>query len=138
MKITIGGSMVFAKQMLEIKKQLEEKGYIVFVTNAIEHYTTSSEIKENFEKELKISLEHDVIKTFFDKIAESDALLIINYPKNNIKGYLGTSVLMEIGLAYHLNKKIYLLYNVDKSQSYALEIGIIKPEILDGDVFKIE
>ena len=38
MKIVVGGSMTFAKEQLEAKKFLEEKGNIVLVTEDINHY----------------------------------------------------------------------------------------------------
>lgn len=137
MKITVGGSMVFAKEQLDAKKELEEKGHEVLTTDDIEDYVNKPSIKQSFEEELKLCLEYDITRSFFKKIEESDALLVCNFPKKGIDGYLGTSVLMEIGLAYHLNKKIYLMFDVDKTQGYALEIAIIQPTILNGDLNKI-
>lgn len=137
MKIVIGGSMAFAKEQIEAKKILEEKGHIVLITDNIEEYAQNAAIKQSFEQELKISLDFDIMRSFFNKIDESDAFLVMNYTKKGIPGYLGASVLMELGLAYHLKKKIYLLNDVDKSQSYALEVAIIQPKILNGDISKI-
>jgi len=77
------------------------------------------------------------MRTFFKKIESSEAFLVCNYPKNGVPGHLGVSALTEVGLAYHLNKKIYLLFEIDKTQSYALEIVIIKPLIINGDLSKI-
>ena len=78
------------------------------------------------------------MKKFFDKIAESDAYFVCNYVKKGIKGYLGISVLMELGVAYYLNKKIYLLYPFDKSQSYGLEVSVFNPIIINNDFSKIK
>jgi len=138
MKITIGGSMTFAKEQFQFKEQLEKNGHEVLITDDIKDYIDKPAIKKDFEEELKISLEYNIMYTFFKKIEESDALLICNYPKKGIEGYLGTSVLMEIGLAYYLHKKIYLLFEVDKTQGYALEIAIIQPTILNGDILLIK
>lgn len=138
MKIVIGGSMTFAKEQIEAKKYLEQKGHTVLVTDDIDAYVNSSQIKQSFAEELKISLEYDIMRSFFNQIAESEAFLVCNYEKNGVKGYLGTSVLMEIGLAYYLNKKIYLLYDIDKNQKYALEIAIVNPVILNGDLSRID
>ncbi|KKR31746.1 MAG: Maf-like protein, partial [Candidatus Falkowbacteria bacterium GW2011_GWF2_39_8] len=103
MKITIGGSMTFAKEQLEASKFLEERGYEVFLTEDISHFIEQPEIKDDAEKSLELSIKYDVIREFFDKIAKSDVYLVCNYEKNGIPGYLGASVLMEIGLAYYLN-----------------------------------
>jgi len=137
MKIVIGGSMVFAKEQVEAKVKLEKMGHEVLITDNIEKYVDSPAIKTSFEEELKISLEYDIMRDFFNKIAESDAFLVMNFPKKGIDGYLGASVLMEMGLAYYLKKKVMLLFPVDKGQSYALESAIINPQILNGDLAKI-
>lgn len=138
MKITIGGSMTFAKKQIEASKYLKNSGHEVLLTDDIEHYLKDKNIKLNFEEELEISKKYDIIRTFFNKIVESDALLIINHDKKGISGYIGTSVIMEIGLAYFLKKKIYLLKEVDKNQNYALEIALINPIILNGDLSKVK
>lgn len=137
MKITVGGSMVFAKEQLRVKKQLEQAGHEVLVTDNIENFVNQPAIKQSFKDELKMSQEFDIMRSFFKKIEVSDALLICNYPKSGIEGYLGASVLMELGLAHYLNKKIFLLFDVDKAQGYALEVAIINPQVLQGDVSKI-
>jgi hypothetical protein len=76
----------------------------------------------------------------FREIEESDAILVLNYPKNGIQGYIGTASLMEIGLAYHLGKKIFLLNPLPHSseQRWAHEVRIIQPTILNGDFTKIK
>jgi hypothetical protein len=130
--------VTFAKEQIEAKKQLEELCHTVLITDDIEHYANDASIKLSFNEELKLSLEFDIMRSFFNKIAESDGFLVMNYPKKGIPGYLGTSVLMEIGLAYYLRKKIYLLNPVDQSQNYALELAIIQPIIIDGDLTKIK
>jgi len=133
MKITIGGSMTFAKEQLEASRFLQERGYEIFLTEDINHFIEKPEIKDDAIKSLELSIQYDVIREFFDKIANSDAYLVCNYEKNGIKGYLGASVLMEIGLAYYLKKKIYLLFDIDHEQKYAHEIDIIKPVVLNGE-----
>ena len=124
MKIIIAGSVTFAKEQLNIKKELELIGHEVLVSDDLEDYINKSSIKLSFDEELKLSKEYDVLRKFYAKVAEGDALLVCNYDKNGIKGYLGTSVLIEIGLAYYLKKKIFLLNDIDMDQNYAMEISI--------------
>jgi len=47
---------------------------------------------------------------------------------------------MEMGLAYYLRKKIFLLYPPPpvKQEKYTHEVLIMQPVILDGDLDKIE
>jgi hypothetical protein len=138
MKIVIGGSMSFAKEQIEAKTFLEKRGHFIQLTENIEEYSNSPSIKQSFDEELKISLEHDIMRSFFRKIEENDAFLVMNYKKKDVDGYLGTSVLMELAIAYFLNKKIYLLNEIDKSQPYSLEVAIINPTILNGDLELIQ
>ena len=138
MKIALAGSCVFAKEIIDIKKELEAKGHVVFTTENLEEYVKKPEIKKDFEEEVRVSKENDVITSFFKKIEQGDALVVCNLNKNNINGYLGPNVLMEIGVAYYLNKKIYLLNEVDRSQSCAVETAIIDAIILNGDLDKIK
>jgi len=134
-KVVVGGSMTFAKEQIEAKKSLESRGYDVLITDDIEEFLgdLSVKTKMGFEDEVELCRKYDVIRTFFNKIAEADAMLVINGKKKGIEGYLGTSVLMEIGLAYYLNKKIYLVNPVDRCQSYAPEVAAMDPIIIGSD-----
>ena len=76
------------------------------------------------------------MRKHFDKVAWSDAILVLNYDKNKIEGYVGANTLMEMGLALHLNKRIYLL-NPMPEISYKEEILGMKPIIINGDLSKI-
>jgi len=134
----ICSSMTFAKEMLSVKKTLEENGHSVFASQDTKLYSNNPHKKLDFNEELRIALRLDSLREGFEKIAESDAVIVLNYPKNGIDGYLGTSVLMEIGLAYYLKKTIYILNEIDRSQNYALEIALTKPIILNGDLSKIK
>jgi len=130
--------MSFATEQLEVKKTLEEMGHTILITDNIEKYASDASIKKSFEEELRLSLEDDIMMSFFKKIAESDAFLVMNYEKKGVKGYIGTSVIMELGLAYYLGKKVYLLNDIDKEQNCALEVAIINPTVIDGDLGKIK
>ena len=138
MKIVVGGSMSFAKEQWEIAKQLESQGHDILYSDNMQEYLSRPKMKSSYEEELESCLRHDIIKSFFNKIARSDVYLIVNNEKRGVKGYLGTCVLMEIGVAYHLGKKIFLTNPIDSNQSYALEIDIIKPIVIDGDLTKIK
>ena len=132
MKITLCGSMHFSKEMLEAKAKLEEMGHCVLIPPTIQDCLVNPELTMNIEYALK----NDVQKDHFNKIAESDAILVLNYPKNGIQGYIGGSVLMEMAVASHLNKKIFLLYPAPKIEDirYSVEIQLTKPIILNGNL----
>lgn len=132
MKITLCGSMYFAKEMLEAQKRLEQIGHIVVVPSTIYDCLKNPELN----MDLEYCLGKNVQKEHFYSIAESDAILVLNYEKNGIKGYVGGAVLMEMGVAQHLDKKIFLLYPPPKIEDlrYSLEIQLAKPTILNGNL----
>lgn len=129
--------MKFAKEMLTAKEILETKRHQIVMSQDVAHYSDNPNTKEAFDDELKQAQKGNSLYEGLERVAESDVLLILNYPKNGIEGYVGTSVLMEIGLGYYLKKNIYFLYPVDKNQKYALEIALVNPTILNGDLNKI-
>ena len=135
MKITICGSMAFAKEMLATQKQLEELGHEVLIPLTTDQCLTNP----NLNSDLNFCIEKNVMKNHFAKIAQSDAVLVLNYPKNNINGYIGGSALMETAVAHHLNKKIYILHDLpdEKDLRYSLEVKLAKPIIINGDLTKI-
>ena len=105
MKITLCGSMAFAKEMLDIKKRLENLGQFVVVPMNTDKYANGEiNVENKWEK-----AEHDVIRLYFEEIKKADAILVINKDKNKIKNYIGGNSLIEIAFAYILNKKVFLL-----------------------------
>ena len=131
----ICGSMHFSKEMLEAKKALERMGHKAMVPDDVHDCLDNPELNADFEHCARTNID----KKCFDKVAESDAILVLNYPKNGMKGYIGGATLMEIGLARHLDKKIFLLHELPSEEDlrYALEIRLTKPVILNGDISRI-
>ena len=137
MKIFICGSMHFAKEMLEAQKKLKEFGHIVEVPCDTRLFIDKPDMTtDNHEEDSKHCIDNDIIRKSFNSIAENDAILVLNYPKDGVNGYVGASGLMEIGLAYFLKKKIFLLYSPPpvKETKYSHEIFIMQPVILNGDL----
>lgn len=146
MKITICGSIAFIDQMIDVKNQLEKSGHTVEMPPtevedgngnlipAIDYYKIrrKTEGSENWVWDRK----EWAMKKHFDKVAGSEAVLVLNYDKNDIKGYVGANTFLEMGLAFHLNKKIYLL-NPIPEVSYKEEILGMKPTVINNDLVKI-
>ena len=139
MKIQICGSMTFAKEMKRIKEKLEKYGHNVTVpTNTKDHIADPS-FADNLTLNFQDCVNNNTIKANFDLVAKADAILVVNHAKNAIEGYLGTSTLMEIGLAYYLGKKIFLLNKIPHFSEvrWAHEVLIMQPIIINGDLNKI-
>jgi len=128
--------MHFAKEMLDAQKQLEELGHEAIVPIDVLDCLIDPSLNESIEHCFSYG---DIDKDHFNKIAASDAVLVLNYPKNNIAGYIGGAVLTELGVARHLDKKIFILHNLPSEDDlrYVLEIKVMKPIILNNDLTKI-
>ena len=133
MKITICGSMLYLERLKEIEKSLLQSGHQVFmpIDFGVDYLTISNENYGQLKKE------KNAIKEHFEKIKKSDAILVCNFDKHGIKNYIGGNSFLEIGFAYILGKKIFLLNPIPKMH-YEAEIIGMEPIILNGDLTKIQ
>lgn len=132
MRIAICGSMQFAKEMIKLKAQLESIGHSIVLPKDTDLYANGSKsVETKWEK-----VEGDLIRGYYEKIKDADAVLIANYSKNGIENYVGGNALLEMGFAHVLNKKIYLLHSVPV-MNYSDEIESMKPMVLSGDVLNM-
>ncbi len=143
MKITLCGSIAFYDGMLKAKDELEEKGHEVKLPpkEVKDENGNLIPVKKYYElrKKAKESdkwiwdRKEEAMMWHFEKVNWSDAILVLNYEKNGIKGYVGANTLLEMGLALWLKKKIYLLNEIPE-MGYTEEIRGMKPEVLNGTV----
>ena len=132
MKITICGSMSFAKEMSEIKEILTKKGHQVTCPAELHlHLDPNNKINNRQEK-----IELDVIRKYFEEIKATDAVLVLNYDKNNIKNYIGGNSFLEMAFAHVLNKKIFLMNEIPQ-MGYSDEIEAMQPIVLNKNWTKI-
>ncbi len=120
MKITLCSSAIFKDETYEIKEKLEKLGHEVFVY--------PEEVEMNGQK---ISVEK------FYEIEKSDAILVLNFDRKDIKGYIGGNTFLEMGIAFYLGKKIYLWKNPSEKLPYYEEIMAMKPVIIDENPEKV-
>jgi hypothetical protein len=142
MRICICTSAYFYRQALEIEKKLKELGFKVSVPLTskvmertgnfdVSFYRTWLKDPKYFKRKKWLMLNH------FEKIERSDALLVVNFSKNNIDGYIGGNVLMEMGIAFYLKKPIFVLNPIsNKSTNYEEVLGMM-PKFLGGDLEKL-
>ncbi len=145
MNIVICNSAHFFKEALEAKETLEKNGHEA-VTHPMdvnfrgktvpvaEYYNVR---KQGWDEEIE-KLKEDLMRGHFEKIKQSDAVLILNLDKDDKKNYIGGNTLIEMGLAFALNKKIFMLNPAPEDLSYAEEIKGMKPIILNGDLDRIK
>ena len=147
MKITICGSIAFYEEMLETKKKLESLGHQVKLPpSEIENENGDMiPIKDYYSRRKSTKSEtgwiwdrkEKAMRMHFEKVEWSDAVLILNYDKNDIANYVGANTLLELGLAFHLNKKLFLLNDIPEI-GYKEEILGMKPVVLRADLKAIK
>jgi len=141
MKIVICGSVNFTPKLKEVSDQLETMGHQTFLpyysTKIINNEVDLDEYVQEKEKNGDVSLRNDakedLIKRYFKKIKESDAIIVVNIEKNGIENYIGGNTFLEMGFAYVLDKKLFLLNDVP-ILNYKDEIIAMKPIILNGNL----
>lgn len=132
----ICGSMSFAREMIELQNKLKDLGHEVAVPCDTELHIKKPEFINELDKDREHLIENDIMRKCFGILAGSDAVIFLNLAKNEVGGYIGTSSLMEMGLAYYLGKKIYLMYPYPNPHEHrwAHEVASFKPVILNGDL----
>lgn len=136
MKIGIVGSMQFAEKMIEAKLALEKLGHLVFVSMETESLVGKSDDEKEIIK-LDQKFNKNAIKEFWHQMEGADAILVLNYNKNGVENYIGGNSLLDIGIAYYLNQKIFLMNPIPEIRYYKSEIEAVNPTIINGDLSKI-
>ena len=129
MIITLCGSTKFHQEMKLTKEKLESAGHKVLTPHL--EFGDFHEIK-NKKPAFWRKKKAEFMRDHFRKIRESDAILVLNYDKEGVKGYVGGNTLMDIAVAYEHDKKIFLLNSFTPDQPYSDEIQVINPLILNG------
>ena len=127
--ITICGSMQFENEMKKLKIVLEENDWLVLTPEMSEKSESYVKLPESEKKKQKKLF----ITNHFNRIKQSNAILVANYEKKGIGGYIGSNTLMEIGVAHALDKKIYILHALDP-QPCSEEVETLATTILLGNI----
>ena len=111
MKIYVLGSNSFVKEMVDYKNQLCKLGHNGWIHQDYEDHV-NGKTKAFIEGALPgesadFKRAHDYIRQHYAHILQSDAILIVNLEKKGMKNYIGGNCLMEMGMAYVNNKKIF-------------------------------
>lgn len=137
--ITICSSASHYKNVLEIEKELKELGYSVKIPKTarimqrtnnfdVSFYKTWEKDSSDYKKKTLLMKEH------FKKVIECDAILVTNFEKNGIEGYIGGNVLMEIVIAFHYKKPIFIYNDISPNLSIKEEIFGVNPIFLHGNL----
>ena len=140
--ITICASVSHYKQVIPIEQELKKLGFKVLVPDILRTMQKNNNFDVNFyktwyENKNDYSKKTKLMKAHFKKVLKGDAILIVNFEKRGMEGYIGGNVLMEITLAFHYKKPIYIYNLVSDKLPILEEIYAVQPTFLDGDLTKI-
>lgn|SRR5574344_1144982 len=132
MKILIICSKRFYSNIIDVKDKLEKKNIEVYLPNCFDKPKT----EDNYRK--LGYLEHSNFKArMFKKSEETiknmDAVLVLNFDKDNNKNYIGGATFLEMYDAFRYDKKIYM-YNAIPDNLLKDEIEGFNPIIIDGNI----
>lgn len=145
MKIVIVGSINFSYEIKKTADELEKLGHVVeiptYTKKILSGEVTLDDYVKTKEKEgdfgFREKANEDLIKKYHRSIQTSDAILVLNLDKKDIKNYIGGNSFLEMGFAYVMDKKIFLLNDIP-DMLYTDEIKAMKPIILNGNLSKIK
>jgi hypothetical protein len=143
MKITLCGSIMFYEQMQDIAERLVALGHEVKLPPAEISGPDGQMIKvQDYYRLRKETITTEgwiwdqkelAIRRHFDKIDWADVILVTNFDKKGIVGYIGANTLIEMGVAFYSHKKIYLLKSVPETDSKEEILGM-KPTVIADDL----
>lgn len=135
MKIFIICSKGFYNRIPELKKILEENEHTITLPNSYEDVGAEERHREVGYKEHS-AWKSKMIKHSTKVIEDNDAVLVLNFEKNNMQNYIGGATFIEMYDAFRLNKKIFLFNNIPDGILKDEIIGF-NPIVINGDLGKI-
>lgn len=127
--------MAFYMEMEVMRQTLTRMGHTVLIPKKGDEGEVPVEAREGISKDeiIAAKIEYDFIREHFRNINRSDAILVLNYEKKGVPNYIGGNTFLEMGVAFWLGKRIYLLHPVPESD-YATEMHAMQPVILHGNI----
>ena len=105
-RICICGSMTFIDEMEMLATDLSKMGYQVDTPVREEQSLDWQALSE----EQALSLKRSFIDGHLSKIKQADLVLVANYPKHGVSGYIGANTLMEAAFAHATGTSVAYLH----------------------------
>lgn len=136
MKIVVCGSMVFSPEMLDLRGRLQQLGHNVVLPEFTEEYAKRDSRERMHSEAVHNKIHHDLIRGYFDKIRDSDAILVYNQTKKGVENYVGGNTFLEMGFAHVLGKPIFMQFPIPDI-GYRDEMEAMSPRVINGDLTAI-
>ena len=136
MKICICCSLSFTDKVKQIAEELEKLGHEVLLPKGI---LIDAIHQPDFNPvTAKRNNGYDAIREHFDKIKDSDAVLICNFTKNGVDNYIGANTFLEMGFAHYVGKPIFVVNPLPDYKYINDEILSFDVKVLNDDLSKIK
>ncbi len=141
--IAVCSSANFYAQVVKIQAKLQKAGYKALIPLTAEkmkksgdydvaHYKTWYGDANDYHKKTALMRGH------FDEIEKADAILVVNEEKHGVKNYIGCNVLMEMAIAFHQHKPIFILNDLPDESAFMEEIIGLAPVMLHGKLINLK
>ena len=140
MKITLIGSVSQSHKFVDTYHQLEKIGHNPYMHEHMFEYAKSSwEAFHNrpVTEHAETKLANNYIKWWYNSIVNSDAVLVLNFDKEQRKNHIGGNTLMEMGFAHVNDKKVFVHNPLPEDSPYLDELQALATKIIYGDLKKI-
>jgi len=135
MKIFIICSKRFYNRVPAITAELEKKGHILSMPNCFDDPFTEERYRIAGPAE-HTQWKSEMIKHSLQTIENNDAVLVLNFDKDNLKNYIGGAIFLEMYDAFRLGKKVFMYNDIPEGILHD-EIRGFDPIILNGNLDKI-
>lgn len=135
MKIFIICSKRFYDRIPEIESKLKELGHELTMPNCYDNPGMEDQYR-NISREEHAKWKGSMIMHSIDVIKDNDAVLVLNFKKDDMENYIGGATFLEMYDAFKLGKKIYLYNDIPEGILRDEVIGF-SPILLNGDVRSI-
>lgn len=130
MKVCICCSLSFTDEVLALAKELEQLGHEVLLPNGV----LSNIINEPDFDPVQAKITTGNVNKHIDKVRQSDAVLVCNYDKKDIKNYIGANTFLEIAAAHYFDKPIFALHALPDQPYINDEIQSFGIKVIDGNL----
>jgi nucleoside 2-deoxyribosyltransferase len=129
-RAVIVGSMLFQREMQEVKEELKKRGWIAFAPGDESDGSQPVTAPEKSSRKIQF----DVFKRYHDEIDAADVVLCYNAPKHGVDGYIGANALIELGFGAALKKRLYLMFQYPNVPYHREELMAMQLTVLHGNI----
>jgi hypothetical protein len=133
--VFVCASRQFYDEVTRVRAELERRGHLVTLPNNFDDPGREARMKDTDDDEFA-AWKAEMLQLQAQKVADNDAVLIVNLDKDGRANYLGGATFLELFKAWELGKKRFL-YNPIPDGILHDEIAAMRPTVINGDFDRI-